>query len=135
MSAKLFAAGAALTVLALASEKHLPGADRREPVKAEATSVAVKVVSGIGTAFEAVTRSAVRQAIRTTDRSLDQLRPVVEAAPDLRGEHVRELFATATELSDQAKQELEAGRPFVALDLALSVNGRIGEIKQEFERE
>lgn len=133
MSAKLFAAGAVLTVLAVVSEKHVP-VRQDEPAKAEAT-LAVKMVSGVGTAFERLTSSAVRQMIQTTDESLHELRPAVEASSGVRGRNVRELYERASGLSLKAKQELEGGRAFTALDLALSANGRIAEIKKEFERE
>lgn len=136
MSAKLLAAGAVLTVLAVATEKHIPAASQEDaPVQAGTTTFAVKVVSGVGSAFEQITSSAVRQMIETTEGSLDQIRPVVEATSGARGKHVRRLYATATELTVKAKQEVESGRPFTGLDLALAANGRIGDIKKEFERE
>ena len=135
MSAKLFAAGAVLTVLAFASEKYVPQRQGTEPARAEATTLAVHAVSGVGTAFERVTSSAVRQMLRHTDDALEELRPAVDAASDNRGTRIRELYARAEELSLRAKQELEAGRTFKAMDLVLATNGRIGRIKKEFERE
>jgi len=135
MSAKLFAAGAVLTVLAFASEKHVPRRQEAESARAEATTLAVQVVSGVGTAFEQLTSSAVRQMLRQTDRSLEQLRPAVDSVSGPRETRVRDLYTKAEDLSRRARQELEAGRAFKAMDLVFAANGRIGSIKREFERE
>jgi len=129
MSGKLLAAGAVLTVIAVATERHIPAR------QAESTGFAVQAVSGAGTAFEQITRSAVRRMIQQTDRSLDRFGPVVEAATGARGEYLREQYRGAEGLVRKAKQELESGRAFTAMDLALSASGRIGKIKKEFERE
>lgn len=135
MSAKLFAAGAVLTVLAFASEKHVPAHKGSEPDQAETTTLATEVVSGVERVFDQVTSNAVRRMLEQTDRSMEQLRAVVHTTQGTRGEQVRAQYAKAEALSLRAKQELEAGRAFKALDLVLAANGRIGSIRREFERE
>lgn len=144
MTPRLFVAGLALTGLAFASERQLPRVRQPEilpgnvavaqhPAEQALTTGLLKT-NRAAEPSDAVFTSVVMEAVRTVDRSLIQLQPLVREEQGPRGKDVRRLAAKAAQLNERARNELEAGNEFVALEFVLQANNRVEDLRDKIER-
>ena len=139
MTAKLLYAGVALTAIAVASESEFP---RRQDVH-EVRGSAVVAAKPAVKAESAVSRNAgdvgftrmILEGVRSVDRSLIQLQPLVREEKGPRGNGIRLLAAKASRLNERALLALEAGKPFEALELVVDANSHVEAARRKFERE
>jgi len=144
LTPRLLVAGLALTALAFATERELPKRQSQlspgnvavaQHLAEQAQSAGLLNENRAGTSTDTVFSSVVMEAVRTIDRSLIQLQPLVSEEQGPRGKDVRRLAAKAAQLNERARNELEAGNEFVALEYVLQANHRVEDLRDRIERE
>jgi hypothetical protein len=131
---KLLAAGVLLTLLALGSEERLGVSRFANVAPRNQAAIAGPWVQGAGGAFDKLIADAVLNGVKNAEQTLESKKPALNTLTGEAASIATELAEeVANELAD-ARDELNRGRTFAALENAMEASRDLDELKKMFER-